>query len=75
MSAAKRPKGLCRSCGAAGGTHRLTCRFNRCACGAPATVGSQCGPCYFKARKEAQHAERQRIIAERLDRLGPRRDD
>lgn len=71
----RRTPGLCRSCGGWNGEHRHTCRFNRCQCGAPATIGRQCGPCHFKARKEARQAERQAAVRKALDRLDRKRED
>lgn len=76
MTSRKRPPGLCRVCGGRSSQHRITCSENRCRCGAPATIGSQCSICWGKSKrareaaaKEAQFKRRAEVIAAKLKEL------
>jgi hypothetical protein len=61
----------CPECGGIG-RHRIDCPAGRCVdCERfPATLGGRCYPCWVAMRRE-----RQRAVAERLERLTPRDDD
>lgn len=62
----------CPSCHRTEGKHWLYCASNRCVrCRrAPRLVGAYCGFCLKEVRKE-----RARVVAEKLARMGPERDD